>query len=102
MRFAIAAVMLLVLTASPGIAGSFEPRDSSPVTAGGLSCFTLAPPQAKGAGASRPALSCDELCGHHGAACTGVAVGAMNPPPGCSDRSITPLMASCRCCAVAK
>ena len=94
------AFALLMVTA-PALAADSKPGASSTVNAGGLSCFTVTPTKY----ALKDAIgseSCDELCASQGAACTGVAVGAMNPPPNCATHSITPEFVSCRCCNVTK
>ena len=101
MRHGILLAVALLLSTVPALAANEQPTVSPTVTAGGLACFTVTPAEVPPAQTTRT-TNCDELCAAHDAACTGVAVGAMNPPPGCSDRYVTPSMANCRCCQVAK
>lgn len=99
MRPRILLAIALLFVAVPAIAATEQPKVTAPVTAGGLACFTVTPAEVPSA---TPRPNCEELCAAKGAACTGVAVGAMNPPPGCGDRFVSPGMANCRCCKAAK
>ena len=71
--------------------------ESPSAHAGGLICFTpkLPPPDA---GKTTP--SCDMLCAAQHAACTGVT-SHINPPPDCAT-PIDALIATCRCCKLAR
>lgn len=100
MRYGILLALVLLLVAVPALAADERPPISPSVTAGGLTCFSITPVAADPEDASPP--NCRELCAAEGAACTGVAVGAFSPPPNCDSRAISPAMASCSCCAVAK
>ena len=124
MRQRILPALGLLFIASQGFAADSTPTVSDIITVGGLACFTVTPAQAAPKDttntkdcnelcwpdcSTRPVAcradntkNCNELCAAHGAACTGVAVGAMNPPPNCEARYITPEFSSCRCCAVSK
>lgn len=96
-------IALALILAAPGChagqeAAATQPEISDTVTAGGLSCFTITPaPPLNG---TKETLSCEQLCAEYRASCTGVAVGAYNPPPNCASRYITPNSVSCRCCKV--
>lgn len=94
------AVLLASLVLVPyANAGSYEPTDSPPVKAGGLVCFTLAPPPSKDQRLG-PAASCDQRCAAQGAACTGMQSGGLNPATTCADPPNS--LALCRCCRAAK
>ena len=92
--------LALLFVAAPCFAADTPPDAFHTVTVGSLACFTIAP-DVPLPGATRTP-NCEELCAAQDAACTGVAVGAINPPPTCATRSITPTFVSCRCCAVVK
>lgn len=102
MRSRILLALALLFVAVPALAATEQPHYTAPVTAGGLTCFSVTP-------ASPPELTwryvppnCRELCATRGAACIGVAVGLYTPPPNCDSRALSPTMTSCNCCAVAK
>ncbi len=99
MRPRILLALALLLVAVPALAATEQPKAATPVTAGGLTCLTVTPGNPP-KDATPP--NCRELCAAVGAACTGVAVGAMHPPPNCDSRALSPAMTSCSCCAVAK
>lgn len=92
-------LLLLFLTAFAFQPAKAENPEISPtVTQGGLTCFTITPPEEPRKDyKDRP--SCDDLCGKQGAACSGVTNGAYNPPTKCEDPP--PRNAAvCRCCKV--
>lgn len=95
-RILIAVIFLTVTMACYGVSAKSNASPiSETVKQGGLACFTIDPPPHDN---NRPP-SCDELCGQHSAACTGVTNGAMNPPTRCSDPPPSDF-AICRCCKV--
>lgn len=101
LKFPVIALLfaMLVLLSGASASGADKPSGGSTVAhAGGLMCFSIAPPRAA-------APSCDKLCAAKGGACVGLTTnGAMNPGIDCAD---TPppdsgnYVAACRCCAVA-
>lgn len=99
MRQRILPVLGLLFIASQGFAADSPPTVSDIGTAGGLACFTVTLAQATSADTPNT-KNCNELCAAHSAACTGVSVGAINPPTIYADSLNS--FAACRCCVSSK
>lgn len=89
-------VLLALMLCAPVQAQEAEVSEQE--TIGGLTCFSISPPAPKNFDPYK-AKSCKALCADHGAACSGVTNGALNPPTKCEDPA-PPQMAVCRCCKV--
>src|ERR1700759_66138 len=102
-RYLLLFIVLLALFVASRASATDRPSGAAGVHAGGLSCFSIRPPDAptKPETKSSPALnqSCDELCAAKGAACT-ATTGTRNPPYACDAQDYDPDSTLCRCCAI--
>jgi len=93
----VATFLLILVTASAFAA----PAQSEVMKAGGLMCFSITPPKDSAA-----RQNCDQLCAAKNAACVSLALnGAFNPAISCADNLVpdfVSVVASCRCCALAR
>jgi len=86
----------LALVPLTACATSPQPLVSPSISAGGLSCFTIADIKPPAPHERTP--SCDQLCLDLSASCTGVT-STVNPPYTCATPAA---YATCRCCKVAQ
>jgi hypothetical protein len=97
----ITSFLMLALAAACAFAADNSAGKDEAVGSGGLSCFSIQPPDAptQRAAAHVPARyrSCDELCAAKRAACT-AATGMHNPPYSCASTDYDPSSTLCRCC----
>lgn len=106
LRYFLIPAFLLALFSRPAFAADKSSGDDgAAVHAGGLSCFSIRPPDepTRPAGPRVWALyrSCDAICAAKGAACT-AATSNYNPPIACDSAEYNPASTLCRCCAAGR
>jgi hypothetical protein len=106
-RYLAFTVLLLALVfAPPADAADNSSGASDVVHTGGLSCFSIRPPDKPVTPETKHTppqyRSCDELCAANGAACT-ATTSTENPMRSCASTDYPPGGSTlCRCCAVAR